>query len=59
MPRFRSISMLTLLIMLAPLLAACGGGAPETAATSAPAAPAATAPAAEPTAAAGSALHPV
>ena len=51
MPRFRSISMLTLLIMLATLLAACGGSAPETTATTAPAATAPAA-AAEPTAAA-------
>src|SRR5262245_40971510 len=55
MPRLRLISILTLLIALAPMLQACGGGAPTTAATPAPPAPQPTAaqaaPAEQPTAA--------
>src|SRR5207247_6503641 len=50
MPRLRLISAMTLLILLATLLAACGG-APETTAPTAPAAPPTTAALAQPTAA--------
>jgi peptide/nickel transport system substrate-binding protein len=52
MPRFRLISAMTPLIVLATLLAACGGGAPETTVPTAPAAPTTAAAPAQPTTAA-------
>jgi ABC-type transport system substrate-binding protein len=58
MPRLRQISALTLLVVLATVLAACGGGPPETAATTAPAAQATAAPAAAATAASAQATAP-